>query len=39
MERLRTLPGVVPAPVATLTSAERRELARLIDKMREAAEA
>ena len=39
MERLRTLPGVVPAPVATLTAAERRELARLVDKMREAAEA
>lgn len=39
MEHLRTLPGVVPAPVATLTAAERRELARLIDKMREAAEA
>jgi DNA-binding MarR family transcriptional regulator len=39
MEHLRTLPGVVPAPVATLTAAERRELARLIDKMRAAAEA
>ncbi|MEJ7649528.1 MAG: MarR family transcriptional regulator [Nakamurella sp.] len=34
MERLRDLPGVVPAPVATLTAPERRELARLIDKMR-----
>ncbi|GAB2984325.1 hypothetical protein GCM10027076_23030 [Nocardioides montaniterrae] len=39
MERLRTLPDVVPAPVATLTAAERRELARLVDKMRAAAEA
>lgn len=39
MERLRHLPDVVPAPVATLTTAERRELARLIDKMRDAAEA
>lgn len=34
MERLRDLPGVVPPPVATLTAVERRELARLIDKMR-----
>lgn len=34
MERLRDLPGVVPAPVAALTAAERRELARLVDKMR-----
>ncbi|GGO86544.1 hypothetical protein GCM10011584_09120 [Nocardioides phosphati] len=39
MEHLRTLPGVVPAPVSSLTAAERRELARLIDKMREAGEA
>jgi DNA-binding MarR family transcriptional regulator len=39
MEHLRTLPGVVPAPVSSLTPAERRELARLIDKMREAGEA
>lgn len=39
MERLRHLPDVVPAPVATLTAAERHELARLVDKMREAAEA
>ncbi|MDO7867141.1 MarR family winged helix-turn-helix transcriptional regulator [Nocardioides jiangxiensis] len=39
MEHLRTLPGVVPPPVATLTHAERRELARLVDKMRAAAEA
>jgi DNA-binding MarR family transcriptional regulator len=39
MERLRALPDVVPAPVATLTAAERRELARLVDKMRAAAEA
>jgi len=39
MEQLRTLPGVVPAPVSSLTATERRELARLIDKMREASEA
>ena len=31
--------GVVPPPVATLTAAERRELARLVDKMRAASEA
>lgn len=37
LERLRTA-EVVPPPVATLTSAERRELTRLIDKMREATE-
>ena len=29
---------VVPPPVATLTAAERRELTRLVDKMREATE-
>ena len=34
MEHLRELPGVVPEPVAPLTADERRELARLIDKMR-----
>lgn len=38
MEQLRDLPGVVPAPVAGLTAADRRELARLIDKMRAAAD-
>lgn len=38
MEQLRDLPGVVPAPVATLTAAERRELSRLIDKMRAGAD-
>lgn len=39
MEQLRDLPGVVPAPVAALTAAERRELARLVDKMRAGADA
>lgn len=34
MDRLRELPGVVPAPVAALSADERRELARLIDLMR-----
>ncbi len=36
LERLRDLPGVVPAPIAALSAAERRELARMIDKMRAA---
>ncbi|NNG41163.1 MarR family transcriptional regulator [Flexivirga sp. ID2601S] len=36
LERLRDLPGVLPAPIAALSAAERRELARLIDKMRAA---
>lgn len=37
LESLRTV-DVVPPPVATLTLAERRELTRLIEKMREASE-
>lgn len=36
---LRSVTDVVPAPMASLTAAERRELSRLIEKMREAAEA
>lgn len=38
LESIRTA-DVVPPPVATLTAAERRELTRLIDKMRAASEA
>lgn len=38
LDRLRSLPGVVPGPVASLTTHERHELARLVDKMRTAAE-
>lgn len=38
LEKLRSVGDVVPPPVATLTAAERRELTRLIDKMREAAD-
>lgn len=36
---LRAVGDVVPAPMQTLTAAERRELNRLIDKMRAASEA
>lgn len=38
VESLRATTDVVPAPVSTLTAAERRELTRLIDKMRAAGE-
>lgn len=38
LESLRAS-DVIPPPVATLTAAERRELTRLIDKMRAASEA
>lgn len=34
LDGLRSVTDVVPAPVASLTAAERRELTRLIDKMR-----
>lgn len=37
LESLRAA-AVVPPPVATLTAAERRELTRLVDKMRAAGE-
>lgn len=35
---LRSVSDVVPAPMASLTAAERRELTRLIEKMREASD-
>ncbi len=38
LDGLRSVDDVVPAPVATLTVAERRELTRLIEKMRTASE-
>lgn len=38
LESLRAATDVVPAPVATLTAAERRELSRLVEKMRLAGE-
>lgn len=38
LDGLRSVADVVPAPMATLTAAERRELTRLIDKMRAATE-
>lgn len=34
MDDLRSTPDVVPPMVATLTAADRRELLRLVDKMR-----
>lgn len=39
LESLRAATDVVPAPVSTLTAAERQELTRLVDKMRVAGEA
>lgn len=39
LEEMRSAADVIPPPVATLTAAERRELTRLIEKMREASEA
>lgn len=39
LERLRSVTDVAPAPTATLTAAERRELTRLVEKMRAAGEA
>ncbi|RNI24614.1 MarR family transcriptional regulator [Flexivirga caeni] len=38
LESLRSAADVIPSPVSTLTGSERRELTRLIDKMRAAAE-
>lgn len=38
LDGLRSVTDVVPAPVASLTAAERRELTRLIDKMRAASD-
>lgn len=39
LEGLRSTGDVIPPPVATLTASERRELTRLIEKMRAASEA
>lgn len=38
LEGLRSAADVIPPPVSTLTLSERRELTRLIEKMREASE-
>ncbi|PRZ40969.1 DNA-binding MarR family transcriptional regulator [Antricoccus suffuscus] len=38
LENLRGVTDVAPAPVASLTAPERRELTRLIDKMRAASD-
>lgn len=38
LEGMRGASDVVPAPVATLTAPERRELTRLIEKMRDASD-
>lgn len=38
MDEVRALPGEIPAPFETLTAAERRELARLLAKMRAASD-
>lgn len=38
LDGMRSATDVVPAPMASLTAAERRELSRLIDKMRAASD-